>query len=73
MLRQIKSFFKIFTQKPHIPDKQKANELVTTILNRRSCRSFTDGDFNDEDFSLILEAGRFAPSAANMQDRKSVV
>jgi nitroreductase len=67
MLRQIKSFFKIFTQKPYIPDKQKANELVTTILNRRSCRSFTDGDINDEDFSLILEAGRFAPSAANMQ------
>jgi hypothetical protein len=67
MLHQIKSLFKLFSQRPHIPDKQKANELVITILNRRSCRSFTDEDINDEDFSLILEAGRFAPSAANLQ------
>jgi len=67
MLKQIKSFFRILAQKPHITDRQKANELVTTILNRRSCRSFDDEDINDEDFNLILEAGRFSPSTANLQ------
>jgi len=67
MLKQIKSFFRILTQKPHIPDRQKANEMVSIILHRRSCRKFNDEDISDEDFHLILEAGRFAPSTANLQ------
>ncbi len=67
MLRQIKSLFKLLTQKPHIPDRQKANELVNTILKRRSCRVFNDGNIEDDDFNLILEAGRHAPSTANLQ------
>jgi nitroreductase len=67
MLRQIKSLFRLLTQRPHIPDRQKANELVTTLLSRRSCRAFSEEDIDEDDFTLILEAGRFAPSTANLQ------
>jgi FMN reductase [NAD(P)H] len=67
MLKQLKSFFKLLTQRPHIPDRQKSNEMVATILNRRSCREFSDADIDEDDFNLILEAGRFAPSTANLQ------
>ena len=67
MLNLMKSLFGLFTQKPLIPDRQKAHALIKTIFNRRSCRAFTDEDINDEDFNLILEAGCYAPSTANLQ------
>ncbi len=37
------------------------------ILNRRSCRSFSDAPISDSDINTILEAGRFAPSTVNLQ------
>ena len=40
---------------------------MNLILNRRSCRSFTDEEIDQDDFLAILEAGRFAPSTVNLQ------
>jgi nitroreductase len=43
------------------------NETIETILNRRSCRSFTKDPVGEEELGLILKAGLFAPSARNIQ------
>lgn len=67
MLKRLTAFYKLFTQKPSLPATQRGNATVSTILKRRSCRSFTRGDIGDDAFELILEAGRFAPSTANFQ------
>lgn len=67
MLNLIKNFLKLLTQKPHLHDKLNKNEVVKIIFNRRSCRLFSDSEIKDEDFDLILEAGRFSPSTANLQ------
>jgi len=43
------------------------NEVVKTILKRRSTRAFTLDPISDEALNLILEAARFAPSGMNRQ------
>lgn len=43
------------------------NETIKTLLSRRSIRKFTDAPISDEDISLILEAGKFAPTGGNSQ------
>ena len=60
-LRQIQA------QRPDIPTTFGENQLVKTILNRRSIRKFLEHDIEDEEMALILEAGRLAPSTVNMQ------
>jgi nitroreductase len=60
-LRQIRA------QQPAIPTSFGGNQLVSTILKRRSVRRFLEHDIEDEEMALILEAGRLAPSTVNMQ------
>lgn len=43
------------------------NEIVNSILSRRSVRKFKREQISDEDLQVILEAGKFAPSAMNQQ------
>ncbi len=63
----VKKLRKIFAQRPNIPAAFDKNQLVTTILNRRSVRKFLKQDIKDDEMALILEAGRLAPSTVNMQ------
>ena len=43
------------------------NETIKTLLNRRSIRAYKTDQIKDEELQLILEGGRFAPSAINEQ------
>ena len=43
------------------------NEIINTILSRRSVRSYSDKQIKNEELELILKAGLFAPSAHNQQ------
>ncbi|SHI11072.1 Nitroreductase [Sporobacter termitidis DSM 10068] len=43
------------------------NDVIKTILSRRSVRAYTDRQLAQEDLDLILEAGRYAPTAHNGQ------
>lgn len=43
------------------------NEMMETILNRRSVRSFKKDQIKDEELEQILQAGKFAPSGMNKQ------
>ncbi len=63
----IKKLRQIRAQQPAIPSDFGENQLVSTILKRRSVRKFLKHDIRDEEMALILEAGRLAPSTVNMQ------
>jgi nitroreductase len=43
------------------------NETIKNILSRRSIRSYKNEQIKDEELNLILEAGKYAPSAMNQQ------
>ena len=43
------------------------NETIKNILERRSIRAYKDEQIKDEDLETILECGKFAPSANNLQ------
>lgn len=44
------------------------NQVMRTILERRSCRSFQeDRAVNEQDLMTVLKAGAYAPSAMNTQ------
>ncbi len=42
------------------------NETITTMLNRRSLRTYTDRPIEDSDKNLIIESAMRAPTAGNM-------
>lgn len=42
------------------------------IMKRCACRKFSDYKLSDEEFDKILEAGRIAPSAKNLQPIKII-
>lgn len=67
MFRSLKNFLFLFTGTPRIPRAAGQNETVRLILERRSCRSFTDERLSDDAIQTVLEAGRFAPSTVNLQ------
>jgi len=48
-------------------------DLFEAIRGRRSIRSFMDRPVEEEKLSAVLEAGRLAPSARNLQDWRFVV
>ena len=50
-----------------MPPSLGDNELLGIILKRRSVRSFAGRNIPDDVFGAILEAGRLAPSAVNLQ------
>lgn len=43
------------------------NQVIETLLKRRSIRAYLPQQIAGEDLHLILEAGKFAPSAMNAQ------
>ncbi|MDR3553064.1 MAG: nitroreductase family protein [Clostridia bacterium] len=43
------------------------NETIQNILSRRSTRAYKPEQITAEDLHLVLEAGQYAPSAANQQ------
>jgi len=47
--------------------------ILQCIRNRYSCRSYQDRPVEADKLGMILEAGRLAPSAKNMQDWRFVV
>lgn len=51
----------------------KADIVLENIKTRRSVRKFSDRQISDDDMSLIIEAGRWAPSGANAQPWKFIV
>ncbi len=63
----IKNLIKIITAKPQVPPSLQNNQLLNTILNRRSIRNFSDREISEDVFNAILEAGRVAPSTVNLQ------
>ena len=48
-------------------------KVIEAIAERRSIRSFSGQPVEEEKLLRVLEAGRLAPSARNMQDWKFVV
>ena len=53
--------------------KLDPDDLLKQIKFRRSMRSFTDEEVAQEDLDKILDAGRFTPTARNMQGVSYVV
>jgi nitroreductase len=66
-LEFVRSIRRILAGKPQVPPSLEDNQLLDTILKRRSVRRFTDREIPDDVFSAILEAGRLAPSTVNLQ------
>jgi len=48
-------------------------ELTEAIRSRRSIRKYEDRPIEQEKLLRVLDAGRLAPSARNLQDRKFIV
>ena len=48
-------------------------EFTEVIKNRYSCRSFDTRKIDRTDLDAILEAGRLAPTAKNLQEQKIYV
>jgi FMN reductase (NADPH) len=63
----IRGIYRILRGKPRIPKSLQDNKLLKTILKRRSVRVFTSQEIPEDVFAAILEAGRVAPSAVNLQ------
>jgi nitroreductase len=57
----------IIASRPLIPRTLADNELLRTILQRRSVRRYRDDPLPDDVVAAILEAGRLAPSTVNLQ------
>ena len=51
----------------------KNNQVLKTIRERRSRFQFEESDLTEEELNKILEAGRWAPSFANVQPWKFIV
>ena len=63
----LKNLYKIITARPKVPPSLENNQLLNTILDRRSIRHFSGREIPDDIFNTILEAGRVAPSTVNLQ------
>jgi nitroreductase len=48
-------------------------DVYRAIKDRRSIRKFLDLPIEQKKISMLLDAGRFAPSAGNVQDWKFIV
>jgi FMN reductase (NADPH) len=58
---------RIIGARPRLPRSLVGNELLTTLLERRSVRKFRSDPILDDAWQAILEAGRLAPSTVNLQ------
>ncbi len=48
-------------------------DTIETLMKRRSCRAYKVGKISEEHLHIILEAGRYAPSAGNTQPWRFVI
>jgi nitroreductase len=48
-------------------------DVMQAIKGRRSIRLYSSKEVEDDNLKMVLEAGRLAPSAANMQDWRFIV
>lgn len=67
MFTLLKNAWQLVAGKPKLSAGISENPMLKTLLNRRSCRRFTEEPVSDEAMNAILEAGRFAPSSVNLQ------
>lgn len=67
LIDTIRGLGKILRGKPAVPASLSENQLLQTILQRRSVRAFTPAEIPEDIFNAILEAGRLAPSTVNLQ------
>ena len=67
MFKFLKNLSYLFTGKPNTSSDHMQNKTISLIMNRRSCRSFTDEEIDAKSINTILEAGRYAPSTVNLQ------
>ncbi len=58
---------RIVAARPRQPASLVGNELLRTVLERRSVRDFKPDPLPDDVWGAILEAGRVAPSTVNLQ------
>jgi nitroreductase len=63
----IRSLFRLLQGRPQVPATLADNAFLQVIYKRRSVRSFTAQPIPEDIFAAILEAGRIAPSAVNLQ------
>ncbi|MFP4383780.1 MAG: nitroreductase family protein [Spirochaetia bacterium] len=64
----IRSLRKLIKQQPmEMPRHLRDNPVLKLLWNRRSVRSFMNRAVQPEVLSIILEAGRLAPSGVNLQ------
>ena len=49
------------------------NDVIKTMIERRSCKKFKSEQIKDEDLNLILEAGKYAANGKGMQSAIMVV
>ena len=49
------------------------NQIIRSLLERRSCRSYRKEQIADDELNAVLEAGEYAPSAMGRQSAKMVV
>jgi len=62
-----RSIIRILKAKPAIPNSLEHNPLLKTIMARRSVRRFAKKPIPEDVITVILEAGRMAPSGVNLQ------
>jgi nitroreductase len=67
MYRFLKNLMVLVTGAPRVAKAAGRNETMRLIIDRRSCRSFTQERLSDDALHTILEAGRFSPSTVNLQ------
>ena len=58
---------RIVAARPRRPASLRGNDLLRTVLERRSVRDFKPEPLPDDVWEAILEAGRVAPSTVNLQ------
>lgn len=54
-------------------NRPTSSQMRTLIMQRRSVRRFTDIDVTDQELDMILEAGKYAPTAKNAQGNAFIV
>jgi len=63
----LKGLARIIGARPRLPRELEGNEMLRTLLERRSARKFKSDPIPDATWRAILEAGRLAPSTVNLQ------
>lgn len=58
---------RIIAARPQVPVSLRDNQVLETVLQRRSVRDFKPNPLADDAWAAILEAGRVAPSTVNLQ------